>query len=345
MCCDTLTWIIRCILHYIPALQDMVLLITWVALVNILICLGGILSAEVVVRLVDESLTSVPQNITHQVTKLDLSMNEISFLDNSSFHLFKEMTSINVNYNPVKKIWNGTFDNNLLLKEFLCFACDLKILPSSFGPAMNKITILNMEHAVSDTGILTSPYFDGFTSLEELDVSYNNVYDIDSIKIPPSIKILHLRGNRLVRFPNVSAHRFPALTKLYLNFNDLTNISDATLAGMNSMMEVLGFMDNNLVEFGDVTVMKSLRVLYLAGNKLETIPDMLGVFPRLWVLTIEHNTRMTCDFRMCWKRLWDRVRTPITRSDDVQCTAPPAARGHDLSLISPGFMQCDQGDA
>ena len=87
----------------------MELLVTLVALVNILICLGRILSAEVVVRLADESLTSVPQHITHNVTKLDLSRNYISRLDDNSFHLFKEMTSINVNYNPVKKIGNGTF--------------------------------------------------------------------------------------------------------------------------------------------------------------------------------------------------------------------------------------------
>ena len=67
---------------------------------------------------------------------------------------------------------------------------------------------------------------------------------------------------------------------------------------MNSMIEVLGFMDNDLVEFGDVTVIRNLRVLYLAGNKLKTIPDMLGVSPRLWLLTIGHNTRMTCDYGM-----------------------------------------------
>ena len=86
---------------------------------------------------------------------------------------------------------------------------------------MRKIDILNLGR-LPDIGILISPYFDGFTSLKNLYMAFNNLYDIDNLSIPAFINVLHLDYNRLRYFPNVSAHRFPALTRLDLNFNDLT---------------------------------------------------------------------------------------------------------------------------
>ena len=320
----------------------MALFITWFASSLNFMCLSQLLSAEKVV-LRSAKLTSVPQNITVNVTKLDLDHNKIRVLHNESFHLFKKIEQISLAWNGVWKIGNGTFDNNPLLVRFNCPGCDLKILPSSFGSAMDNINNLGFTAAFSNIGALISPYFDGFTSLERISMGFNRLTadDVNEISFPPSLQYLRLVVNRITQVPNVSSRRLPALTELHLHHNNLRNVSDSALAGMRNMKR-LSLAQANLVALGDVSVLDNLETLWLYENSLETIPDMLGGVPKLRYLSIRDNSRMTCDRRMCWWRLWGRVRPPI-QSDEVDCVYPTAARGHRLSLISPGFMNCGQG--
>ena len=321
----------------------MALLVARVAVSQLFICLIQLLTAEIVVRRENEKLTIVPQNITINVTKLDLTDNDIAVLHNTSFMLFKEITNILLDYNSLWKISNGTFQHNPLLEVFGCYQCRIKLLPSSFGPAMSELSILGLSGAIADTGILIWPYFGGFASLKKLYIARNNLLDIDTITLPQKLQLLDVRSDLLYYLPNVSSHRLPVLNTFYLNDNDITHISDGILAGMCRAIKELRLHRNKLIEFGDVTVLHNLGTLYLYNNELETIPDMLGGLPHLYSLRVKNNARMACDRRMCWKRLWDRVRSPIRRTDDVQCMAPPAARGYLLSMISPGFMQCYQG--
>ena len=302
-----------------------------------------VLSTKVILR-PDPKLTYVPQNIAVDVTNLDLEMNDIKILHNTSFHLFENITRIAVSFNPIWKIDDGTFDKNLLLREFRCYGCELRVFPASFGPAMGNIKKLQLGKAISDTGIVVSPYFDGFTSLEKLDLYLNPFDDIDSINIPQSVQNLNFNDNALSQFPNVSSSRFPALADLRLGGNEITHISDSALASVSSTLRMLQLYGNKLVEFGDITALNNLGTLWLQRNQLETIPDMLEGVPRLTNFLIKQNTRMACDHRNCWIRLWDRVRSPIPRKDDVKCMVPSAVRGHSLSLINPAFMQCHQGE-
>ena len=131
---------------------------------------------------------------------------------------------------------------------------------------------------------------------------------------------------------------------LSIGGNNLKNTSDSILTGMNSSVADLSLYSAKLVEIGNVAIFTQLRYLSLCSNKLETIPDLLDL-SRLSTLYIRDNTRMTCDHRMYWRRLWDRVRSRLRRRDDAECKAPPAVRGHRLSRISPRFMQCDQGES
>ena len=290
-----------------------------------------------------EGLTFVPQDIPANVTKLELPNNDIEVLNHTSFSLFERMNWLQFDKNPLEIINNGTFDNNPLLVVFQCYECRIKVLPSSFGPATNKINRLSWNAGIADTGCITSPYFGSFISLERLSIGYNYFRDFSHIDFPPSIKILATYRNGLSHFPNLTSLRFPVLRELFIGDNNLRNISDSTLAAMNSRMTYLSLVSAKLIEIGNVAMLTQLRYLSLRSNKLETIPDLLGL-SRLSSLYIGGNTRMTCDRRMCWRGLWDRVRSKLNRKDDAECKAPSVVRGHRLSRISPGFMQCDQGE-
>ena len=208
---------------------------------------------------------------------------------------------------------------------------------------MSTIMNLDLGRAVSDINILVSPYFDRFSSLKYINMLGCTLGDIGSIHIPASVRYLHFASNRLDQFPNVSSQRFPVLEQLRLARNRITSISDSELASVSRNLFFLELSYNKLTEIGDLTPLRRVRQLSLEGNELETIPDMLDGAP-LYIFKIKDNTRMTCDHRMCWRRLYERVRSWIRYKDDVKCMAPSAARGHSLSRISPNFMQCDQGE-
>ena len=288
-------------------------------------------------------LTYVPQDITVDVTKLELKYNDIKVLNDTSFSLFAKMNWLNLDRNPLEVINNGTFDNNPLLAVFECFMCKIRVLPAYFGPAANQIDLFSVSGGISDTSCVVSPYFESFISMTSLRIQFNRFHDIGHINFPRSIQKFVIHGIRLKHVPNVSSLRFPALRELYLGGNNLRNISDSTLTGMNSGIRELGLDTDKLVEIGNVAIFNQLRYLNLRSNKLATIPDLLGL-PSLSTLYIRDNTRMTCDRWMCWRGLWDRVRPRLRRGDDAECKAPPIVRGHPLSIISPGFMQCDQGE-
>ena len=90
---------------------------------------------------------------------------------------------------------------------------------------------------------------------------------------------------------------------------------------MPKSLITLNLLEGALSSIGDLTVLPNFRYIYLKGNSLETITDLLNGVPNLLNLYIRRNSRMSCDRRMCLWRLWERVRTPVN-FDDVTCQQP-----------------------
>ena len=326
--------------------------VIWISSSAFCVCLIQFISAYVNVNLHRRGLRYVPQDITSDVTHLSLTDNIIQVLYSTSFSRYENLTEINLSENPIWKINNGVFDSNPLLKRFNCRFCDIEVLPASFGPSTSKIYGMGFGNGLSEWGIFTN-FLTDFISLEILELSESRYINIDDINVSPSIKLLGLRQCSLSHFPNISSAKFPALSYLTLESNEITNISDSGLASMPKNLTALDLSYNYLKEIGDMTVLTNLDFLTLRGNGLETIPDMLDGLPKLQSLQIALQGRMSCDQRMCWRRLWNRVRAPLVHEDDVMCKGPPEIifeifrRYPDiglLSLMDPGFMQCNQGE-
>ena len=178
-------------MRIILTLQGMALLVPWVTSSLVLLCMSQLVLGIKIVLRGTPKLTHVPQDITTDVKILDLKKNNIQILHNSSFHRLEKVAVIELNFNPIWKIDNGTFDKNILLRVFRCYGCRLRVLPASFGPAMSKMNTLNLGTDKPDTGILVSPYFDGFTKLKWLYIYQNRFDDIDSIKCPKSVQYFY----------------------------------------------------------------------------------------------------------------------------------------------------------
>ena len=301
-----------------------------------------IAAAKLLVTRSREGLAFVPQDISVDVTKLNIERNNIKVLNSTSFSLFDKMRGLDMDRNPLEIINNGTFDNNPRLAAFDCYMCKIKVLPATVGPYISRVQYLAWHRAVRDRQCLTSRYFESLISLTSVGMADIKFGDINDINFPPSIRTLSLINARLSHFPNMSSQRFPDLRTLYIGENNFRNISDSTLAGMNSGITSLNLESTKLVEIGNVAIFTQLQYLSLRSNKLETIPDLLSLL-QLRTLHIRDNTRLTCDRRMCWRGMWDRVRSRLFNADNAECKAPPAVRGYPLSRINPAFMECDQG--
>ena len=287
-------------------------------------------------------LKSVPDDINIDVTELYLTRNSITTLDNSSLVHFEKLRKLVLAYNPLRFIRDGTFDKNSMLKYFSCTGCKIESLPFSFGPAANSITEIDFTGGIADPAVLRSPFLDGFTSLRIFSASSIPLETIETIFIPPTIKTLWFGNNGIQIFPNVSAKRFPVLWSIGLDRNQFTHVSDSTLLGISMSLTVLNLQMGELESIGDITVLPNLKYVYLRKNNLETIPDLLNGLPKLLYLWITENKRLSCDRRMCWRRLWERVRTP-GNFDDVMCQQPEEVKGLQLSEVNPKFMNCSEG--
>ena len=287
--------------------------------------------------------TSVPRDVNTSVTTLDLSKNQIVYIDNTSFPLYNNIENIIMTKNPLTEIRAGSFDNNPVLQDFACNHCRLAHFPVDFGAATASLKALRLMYGLLDVHALAQVQLRHFPRLERLELWGNRVSDINWLYFPTATKFLDIGGMRLRVFPNLTASRFPKLWNLRIRANDFQDTLNP-FEDMNQIVTVIDIQHSKLKSVSGVETLSNLYNFYATGNELETVPDLLGL-KNLIRLKISDNSRMTCDQRMCWRRLLNRVRNPLTDEDDVTCVHPPAITGHPLSTINPKFMNCVKGNS
>ena len=145
---------------------------------------------------------------------------------------------------------------------------------------------------------------------------------------------------QLITFPNLSSGQFPKLRSLNAEGNVFREKSN--FIGATEKLNYIIIHSSSLFSADGLEKLQSLFHLGITNNKLETLPDLLGL-QVLGELLIKDNFRMNCDKRMCWRRLWNSVRNPLQQSDDVICVEPPLLAGHSMATVNPKFMQCNNG--
>ena len=309
----------------------------------IVICLIGGAWAECIltVNKDNKGYTDVPQDIDIAVTCLSLAKNEIAVLDSSSFALYTQLYSLTLNRNPLIEIKSGTFDTTPHLEIFECKACQIDSFPPDFGPATTSLTTLVLKHGMAVISILGQLQLHRFVNLTKLDITGHSIPDMNAIYLPPTITKLYFAEVSLTTFPNLSSTRLPHL--LYINANENNFRDDPNpFLGVSLTMYMMDLKNAGLKSAGGIETLTNLEAVQITGNDLETMPDLLGL-TKLRKVRIAGNTQMTCDHRMCWRRLLNRVRAPLELEDVVLCVHPPEFSGKDLSLVNPKFMECGNG--
>ena len=288
-----------------------------------------------------QNLKSVPQDIYKFVTDLHLEFNYIESVDNESFANYESLLKIGLHYNPLKVIGENTFAKNCQLGSLGMIAGQLRSLPQSFGlDASKRLRRFMAWNSIKDPAIIRGPYFGDFTSLESLNIPQTDLFSLDNLTIPPTIKSLNVGRTRLTSFPNVTATRLPRLSYLRVYGNSIPYISTASFDGISDDLHNIHLQDNGLLWVPDLSSKLNLETIRLHGNNLETVPDLLNL--NLKELTLADNP-IRCDQRMCWWKMWHRLKSRPAITDDVICTDPPELAGSVLAEVNPRDMHCYKG--
>ena len=291
------------------------------------------------------NLTTVPQNVDSRLATLKLDMNFIEEINNASFPQFTLLCCLRMNRNPLKFIKENTFQNNPRLHFFVCSHCDIKTLPTNFGPCTSSFKTFTLMNGIDPSAvdaIFRYPYFRAFASLRVIQLSRLPLKNMANLKLSPSTEKIRVVSADVAVFPNLSSPNFPKLTYLNIQGNPINIIPDDVWLHVTDSLQTLDASQTGLSVMVDLTLRPNLQEIYISNNHLETIPDLLNM-TSLTTLKIDGNSRMSCDHRMCWRRLWDRIREPLASYDDVTCIQPPELAGYKLSVVNPELMNCAKG--
>ena len=182
-----------------------------------------------------------------------------------------------------------------------------------------------------------------FRHLTSLALAGVPLFDLCPPPPPPSIVSLEIVQAEISTLPRGNSIRFPELEYLKLDGNNLVlEIPNSWFEGMSVNIEVIHLRNNGIFKLPEVLPVKSrFRFLSLVSNNLLTIPDMLAC-QSLTRILIRFNP-VTWDEKLCWRRLWDRVRAPLVGKDDVECQGPLPLRATMLSNVNPKAMGCYNG--
>ena len=316
----------------------------------LLISLGAcqLQAHPIVVDSSNQGRTDVPQDVDVNAQYFNLAENNIEEINNSSFVRYRDMLTLDLDRNPLEIIGENTFAQNVDLWKFSCVKCNVKRLPENFGSCIPNLRIMYLKEGIASnvaTTIFRYPYFEAFTSLNYLGLASLPLKHADIIKLPPSLTTWVMTNAELTAFPNLTSSLYPLLHQIGISGNSqIKHIPDDVWRHISDNLQAFYASGTGLSTAVDFTLKPNLKSISITHNDLETVPDLLDM-PFLTQLTIAKNRRMACDHRMCWRRLWDRMRAPLALSDDVKCVQPPELAGYKLSEVNPKLMGCAEGIA
>ena len=272
----------------------------------------------------NEGLTSVPTDIDTAVTKLQLKYNNIESVNNESFVNYIHLMTPGLSRNPLKIIGEDTFANNNQLNVLQMVGCQLESLPQSFGSAIRSMEYLTIWNSTVDHGIFQGPYFRDFVALRHLLIPKTDLFSLEHLNIPSTICKLNVGQTRLSSFPDVTAGRFPELNWLQIYGNNISHIPPVAYDSISDNLKKLHLQDNGLCSVPDLSSKPNLENIRLHGNNLETVPDLSVLDLKEFTLS---GNPIRCDQRMCWWKMWHRLKRRPEITDDITCAYPPHTTG------------------
>jgi len=197
-----------------------------------------------------------------QLLELDLHGNQLTKLSSRSFKGLSQLCRLHLHDNKISAISDGAFAALSQLKEL------------SLGG--NRLLTISAH------------LFHG-TDLQRLSLPGNKLHEVaeDAMQCLPNLEELNLSNNQLMKFPDLSKN--PKLLRLNLSYNpNIGDLTDRTLQGPSHLQQLI-LANTGLQRFNLRSSIKSLQVLDLSANHLESLPTTVFGCPNLQELEISRN--------------------------------------------------------
>ncbi|XP_033296764.1 leucine-rich repeat-containing protein 43 isoform X4 [Orcinus orca] len=169
----------------------------------------------------------------------------------------------------------GSSAEDRFLRE-LAIQNPLMLKDSFFYTYFRSLRVVDKQVSLVDKDLLK------FVKLEELVLSANQIKEIDTTNLPPTLKVLELYGNKMTSMECLCTHPPPRLQHLGLGHNKL-------LGPLESLYVTSDYWPNLIsldLSFNDLTdlqgmvsglqTLQRLRLLVLQGNPLALVPCYRG---------------------------------------------------------------------
>ncbi|XP_069699364.1 leucine-rich repeat and transmembrane domain-containing protein 2-like isoform X2 [Periplaneta americana] len=184
-------------------------------------CVASERDNDVIVTCSEQQLMHVPDIVSSRpITSLDLSNNELTFLDNSSFSQYDSIKYLDLSQNEIEIIDHGTFHSMVQLEELDLSLNDLLILhPEIFShnPLLEAVILSGNPHLYIPEN---SPFIVS-SSILLLDVSSCKLTSLypETFSLLPKLHILDLNSNNLRNFPLSILHNLTNVKVLDIGNN------------------------------------------------------------------------------------------------------------------------------
>lgn len=234
------------------------------------------------------------------VQLINLSYNRLSKVDCDVFTAsLTSLTKLNLTGNDLTHVENNSFSHLTNLTE-LSLNCQ-KINPSlKLIENMNKL--VNLEMSFSNIIDLTWELFEKFTQLRSLNLVGNLIGSLGAnmFSTLSNLLDLSLSKNQIEYVDQRAFQGLANLTELYLSVNKISHIPNRTFHGLRNLQKLT--LHTNQIEslaFLNDESLANLKYLRLDGNRLENIESTdLGHLFSLLTLNLQSNRIKTINFRV-----------------------------------------------
>lgn len=203
--------------------------------------------------------SSIEENQNRNLEFIDLSFNQIEFIPKELFECYPNIQRLFVHFNKISEI-PSEISNCEFLKE----------LSISFNPIRNIMSIPRSLVALYASNCLIESFSESSFVEDESDLLLERLFlsgnKIESFSIIPSLKILNLSHNRIVKMPVVTQKI--AILDLSMNMIE-SNVQTMPLGISAPSLIDINLSHNRLTKVPQLLLVPSLRYIEISGNQIE----------------------------------------------------------------------------
>ncbi|NXA16509.1 TLR7 protein, partial [Sapayoa aenigma] len=235
--------------------------------------------------------SSVKEDCLKYGKTLDLSRNNVFFINPSDFQGLNSLRCLNLSDNAISQTFNGSEFSYLSGLKYLDFSNNrVDLLYQTAFKELKFLEILdlsNNQHYFLAEGVThVLSFIKSLTHLKKLMMNENEISTtIDTGMESQSLQILEFRGNHLdVLWMDGNARylsffrNLTSLEELDISFNSLCFLPPGVFEAMPPKLKLLNLTNNQLKSFnwGNLYYLKKLVTLDLSNNLLTTVPRELS---------------------------------------------------------------------